>query len=150
MEDKDGNWVRDRLHAGIDLKQKPGTEVIAMTDGKVIRISKNFYGGTDAVEVQSTDGTIIRYTEISVSVEVGDTIEQGDLVGKIKKNNKGGGSMLHLEIYAGTATGPLSQTSNRLKNTTYDYLPVSNTAITYERRRDLVDPSGVMLLKKIK
>ena len=42
--------------------------------------------------------------------------------------------MLHLEIYMGTSTGPL--TINNSSN--YKYVPAAN----YMRRSDLVDPTG--------
>lgn len=131
----------ERAHAGIDFVVPPGTEVIAMTDGEVIRISKNFYGGTDAVEVRCSDGSIIRYAEISVSVKEGQKISQGEKIGSVIKNNIGGSSMLHLEVYAGTESGPLTQPDNK----EYDYLPDKN----YKRRSDLIDPTGAMNLKVV-
>ena len=44
--------------------------------------------------------------------------------------------MLHLEIYLGTASGSLTNTSN----TTYDYV----TKKVYSRRRDIVNPEFVL------
>ena len=43
--------------------------------------------------------------------------------------------MLHLEMYNGTASGSLSQTSNY---SNYTYVTVRN----YERRSDLIDTTG--------
>ena len=57
-------------------------------------------------------------------------------IATIKKNNQGGDTMLHLEIYLGTASGSLTNTSN----TTYDYV----TKKVYSRRRDIVNPEFVL------
>jgi len=124
-----------RAHAAIDFIAPGGTPVYAMTDGKVIRTSL-FFQNTSAVEVQNTDGTIVRYCEISPAVSVGTTVHRGDVIGKIMTNNAGT-AMLHLEMYMGTSSGSLSQ-SNNSRN--YKYVTVRN----YERRSDLIDPTGAM------
>ncbi len=126
-----------RAHAAIDFIAPGGTPVYAMTDGKVIRISL-FFQNTSAVEVQNTDGTIARYGEIGPAVSVGTIVHRGDVIGKIMTNNAGT-AMLHLEMYRGTASGSLSQSNN---SSNYTYVKARN----YERRSDLVDPTGATYL----
>lgn len=126
-----------RAHAAIDFIAPNGTLVYAMTDGKVIRTSL-FFQNTSAVEVQNTDGTIARYCEIAPAVSVGTVVHRGDVIGKIITNN-GGTSMLHLEMYMGTASGSLSQSNN---TSNYKYVTIRN----YERRSDLIDPTGAIYL----
>jgi murein DD-endopeptidase MepM/ murein hydrolase activator NlpD len=121
-----------RAHAAIDFIAPNGTPVYAMTDGKVIRTSL-FFENTYAVEVQNTDGTIARYGEIAPAVSVNKIVQRGDVIGKII-TNYGGTSMLHLEMYMGTASGSLSQENN---TNTYKYVTLRN----YERRSDLIDPT---------
>ena len=121
-----------RTHAAIDFIAPNGTLVYAMTDGKVIRTSI-FFENTSAVEVQNTDGTIARYCEIDPAVSINTIVHRGDVIGKIIANY-GGNSMLHLEMYMGTTTGKLSQSSNRI----YKYVTAGN----YNRRSDLIDPTG--------
>jgi murein DD-endopeptidase MepM/ murein hydrolase activator NlpD len=135
--DKDG---RIRYHAGIDFVAEPGREVIAMTDGVVIRISYDFYAGTDAVEVKHSDGTIGRYCEIKVSVKQNDKVKKGDVLGKIITSEEET-HMLHLEVYDGTGEGFLTQ--DNWQN--YKNVPIRN----YQRRCDLVDPTGAKDLKVI-
>ncbi|MBQ4569918.1 MAG: peptidoglycan-binding protein [Ruminococcus sp.] len=130
-----------RAHAGIDIHYKKngkGTPVYAMEAGKVVEYSSNFYGGMQAIAVQHADGSIARYCEISTSLRVGSRVTKGQQIATIAKSNIGGDTMLHLEIYMGTASGKLSNKSNK----TYDY--VTNKG--YNRRRDLVDPSFVIEL----
>jgi len=126
-----------RAHAAIDYIAPGGTLVYAMTDGKVIRTSL-FFQNTSAVEVQNTDGTIARYGEIAPSVSVNTIVHRGDVIGKIM-TNYAGTAMLHLEMYMGTASGSLSQSNN---SSNYKYVTVRN----YERRSDLIDPTGAIYL----
>ena len=48
--------------------------------------------------------------------------------------------MLHLELYLGTASGALTNKSNK----TYDYVTKKN----YTRRRDIINPEFVLKLIK--
>ena len=127
-----------RAHAGVDIHYKngKGIAVYAMESGKVIEYNSNFYGGTQAIAVQHADGSIARYCEISTSLRKGDTVTKGQQIAAIAKNNKGGDTMLHLEIYLGTASGSLTNTSNK----TFDYV----TKKVYSRRRDLLNPEFVL------
>jgi murein DD-endopeptidase MepM/ murein hydrolase activator NlpD len=101
-----------RAHAAIDFIAPNGRLVYAMTDGKVIRTSL-FFQNTSAVEVQNTDGTIARYCEIAPAVSFNTIVHRGDVIGKVITNNAGT-SMLHLEMYMGTATGKLSQSNTSI------------------------------------
>lgn len=122
-----------RAHAAIDFIAPNGRLVYAMTDGKVIRTSL-FFENTYAVEVQNTDGTIARYCELAPLVAVNTIVHRGDIIGKII-TNYAGTSMLHLEMYKGTASGSLTQAGN---SNNYWYVTVRN----YQRRADLIDPTG--------
>lgn len=129
----------ERVHAGIDFhfKNGKGIPVYAMQSGKVVEYSSNFYGGMQAIAVQHADGTIARYCEINTNLRKGAKVTQGQQIATIGKSNIGGDTMLHLELYMGTASGKLSNPSNK---STYDYVSGSK----YNRRRDLLDPTFVL------
>lgn len=139
-----------RTHAGVDLVVgyydenkrkfigKENVEVLAITNGKVTAIYE-FYAGTQAIEVKNDDGSVIRYSEIKPNVKVGDKVKQGQVIGKIIRNSKSSDAMLHLEVYKGDSSGPLTQRNNK----TYKYVPDAN----YERRSDLINPMDVLKLK---
>ncbi|MGI6085765.1 MAG: M23 family metallopeptidase [Acetivibrionales bacterium] len=138
-----------RSHAGIDFHAEPGTKVLAMTGGTVISVSY-FDVGLDQVTVKNNDGTIVRYTEISVCVEVGDNIKQGQKIGTVQLNNqKPPQSMLHLEVYMGIdkegnlLEGSLTTKPRDNEVDEKDFVTPAN----YNRRRDLIDPSGASKLK---
>ncbi|MBP3633834.1 MAG: peptidoglycan-binding protein [Oscillospiraceae bacterium] len=129
-----------RSHAGIDyyVSGGSGTPVYAMQSGKVIEYISDFYYGTSAVAIQHADGSIARYCEISTSLRMGSSVSRGQQIGKIKANSLDGGTMLHLELYLGTASGSLTNSSN----TRYDYVSGQ-----YKRRRDIIDPTFLLNLK---
>ncbi len=117
-----------RKHAGCDLKAPKGTEILAMADGKVIRGPYSFYSGTFALEVQHANGMVVRYGEIDAKVpkgiQVGASVKQGQVIAFVGRLESGN-SMLHLEMYRGDKSGPLSQ----------------NNSPPFMRRSDLVDPT---------
>ena len=125
-----------RKHAGIDLyvENGSGTPVYAMSAGTVTGISNTFYYGTGAVTITNTDGSVLRYGEITPAVNNGASVYKGQVIGYIAANGYDGGTMLHLELFRGNASGPLSQ-----ENTRYWYVSGN-----YNRRADLLDPTFLM------
>jgi murein DD-endopeptidase MepM/ murein hydrolase activator NlpD len=116
-----------RKHAACDLVVPKGTEIYAVEDGEVVRGPYDFYHGTDAIEFKLTgSGRIVRYCEIkgvADGVHVGKKLKEGDVIAYVGKMWKD--SMLHFEMYEGTAEGPLKDKSNK----------------PYKRRKDLMDPT---------
>ncbi|MGK7940359.1 MAG: peptidoglycan DD-metalloendopeptidase family protein [Crocosphaera sp.] len=123
-----------RKHAGCDLIAPPGTDVLAMGDGKVIK-SYPFWEGTNALEIKQDNGMVIRYCEISVAsgMTPGKRVSKGQVIAYVKRSNRNT-RMLHLEMYKGTSSGELTQRNNF---SNYSYVPPRN----YQRRSDLLDPT---------
>lgn len=119
-----------RKHAGCDLYAPVGTEIRAMADGRVIQGIYEFYDGTSALEVDH--GTFVaRYGEISGAapgIAAGTEVKAGDVIAYVGKLDTIAQSMLHLELYDGSARGPLTQR---------DRPP-------YMRRADLIDPTPIL------
>ena len=130
-----------RAHAGVDIipTTGPGATVYAMTSGIVLAYYY-FYMGTYALEVKNSDGTVVRYGEISSNLRAGASVSKGQAIGTIIRNTSSAASyMLHLEMYMGTTAGALTNSSN----TYYKYVTNRN----YSRRSDLLDPMGVIKLR---
>lgn len=102
------------IHTGIDLYCPEGTEVLALEDGRVVKVEiftgpkvgSGWWHETWVVMVEGKSG-VIAYGEISPTVQEGQQIKEGDIVGKVMtvlKKDKGlPMTMLHLELYqAGT------------------------------------------------
>jgi murein DD-endopeptidase MepM/ murein hydrolase activator NlpD len=119
---------KGRKHAGCDLYAPVGTVIRAMAQGKVITALYAFYGGTYAIEIDH--GTFVaRYGEIQKTtadkLKVGADVTPGQVIAAVGKLNNYHESMLHLELYAGTASGGLTVRGS----------------LPYQRRADLFDPT---------
>ena len=133
---RDSNKYGERKHAGIDLIQVPGVDVVACTSGTV-KESFEYWAGTYCVFVHNDDGFWINYGEIKPSVSSGDKISKGQVIGKTMKNNARGSCMIHFEVYKGNFTGDSKYTQPWNKK----YLNIS--PLPYQRREDLLDPSFI-------
>ena len=116
-----------RKHAGCDLYAAVGTPVFAVGDGTVRGFSL-FYQGTYALTVQHKD-FLIRYGEIgrniAESLAVGSQVTEGQQIGVVGDLEDLPLSMVHLEMYSGTGSGPLTVPAN----------------VPFKRRSDLIDPT---------
>src|SRR5262249_23219958 len=139
-------------HPACDLIADPGTEVLAVADGEVIRVpdvgfaeykSKGTakhppcHSITFALEVKHKEaGFIARYCEIARALPAGvalhKTVKAGQVIATVGRQC--GGSMLHFEMYGNTSrVDALTDEEN------HKYLYVSRAA--YRRRSDLLDPT---------
>lgn len=116
-----------RSHAACDLIVPLGTEIYAVEDGTLIGGPYLFYRGTYAIEVRHPN-YIARYCEIldpgAGGVQLSSrTITRGQLIAKVGQMHVD--SMLHFEMYSGTAHGGLTRRDNP----------------PFMRRADLIDPT---------
>jgi murein DD-endopeptidase MepM/ murein hydrolase activator NlpD len=119
-----------RLHAAVDLIAPHLTKIRAIADGTVIQPAYFFYLGTNALEVNHPGIGVVRYGEIDmhqvVKFKAGDKVKQGDVIAYVGLLSTGS-SMLHFELYDGSAKGPLTV-----------HVP------PFKRRKDLVNPTKLM------
>ena len=68
-------------HCGIDIEAPEDTQVVAMAPGTVTAVYEDDRYGT-SVEITHDDGMITIYSNLSTSdmVEIGDTVEQGQII----------------------------------------------------------------------
>ena len=120
-----------RKHAGCDLYAPLETPIFAMDDGVVVQDLYHFYLGTFALEIQHP-GFLARYGEITSRVpdglRRGSEVRRGQLLGFVGRLTGLDLTMLHLEMYAGSASGPLTVRGNK----------------PFQRRADLLDPTPVL------
>lgn len=104
-----------------------GTPVRSIAAGTVIQVYA-FYKGTDAVEIRHEFG-IVRYCEVKqIVVAAGQQVERGQSIASIGRMEGMSQMMLHLELYRGDLTGPLTD----------------RVRMPYMRRADLVDPTALL------
>ncbi|PQO91915.1 hypothetical protein C5614_25350 [Massilia phosphatilytica] len=132
------NRSQGRKHAGIDLYAPVGTPIRAMADGVVIQ-TYAFYLDTWVVEVDHGD-FIARYGEVqplTILVKRGQKIERGQTIAHVGKLKGLSYSMLHLEMY-GTNESPVGKGRGLTQK----------AKVPFQRREDLIDPTGSIDLAK--
>lgn len=91
-------------HSGIDVPAPKGTSVLAAKSGVVITSAYNSGGYGNYVVVSHGNGNTTLYAHLSArSVKEGDTVKQGQVVGKVGSTGRSTGNHLHYEIRVNNA-----------------------------------------------
>lgn len=103
---------KGKMHNGVDFGAPKGTSIKATKSGKVIEARK-MTGYGNAVYLDHGNGVTSRYAHMSAfSCKVGDTLKQGQEVGKVGNTGVSTGPHLHFEIRVnGKAIDPLTKIS---------------------------------------
>lgn len=89
------------LHNGIDIAMDVGTPVVAVKSGVVMNVRTSATYGK-VLEYTTADGYQVMYAHLSdVLVEVGDIVEQGDVVAKSGNTGLTTGAHLHYSLWSG-------------------------------------------------
>ena len=89
------NGVRRSTHYGLDLDGRKGDPIKAANRGVVALVGALFYGGT-TVYLHHGDGVVTVYHHMSqVLVAVGDTVERGQVIGRVGATGRVTGPHLH-------------------------------------------------------
>jgi hypothetical protein len=151
----------ERAHAGVDIYTNGNAEVYACAAGKVVEYKPEFASGVQgvplagiAIEHENTHvgKIIVRYCEMradSVPADlkvIGAPVAARRVLGTIWRVQGVQDTMLHLETYSGTATGPLSvsEASSGVVAITYNGQGVQQQAKT-RRRTDLTNPYDFLI-----
>lgn len=97
---KPGSWAAG-YHTGVDYGAPEGTPVYAIADCKVIEVGSPWGAayGDRSVLCQHANGLRTLYAHLSAnSVKVGQTLKEGDLIGKVGNRGRSFGPHLHLEV----------------------------------------------------
>lgn len=95
----DGSYIQN---SGIDYVSEEVFDVIAVLNGTVVDFKSDDILG-NVIEIKHDNGYVTSYQSLSeVSVKKGDTITQGQIIGKSGTNklDKDIGNHLHFELYA--------------------------------------------------
>ncbi|HET9051852.1 MAG TPA: M23 family metallopeptidase [Candidatus Dormibacteraeota bacterium] len=103
-----GGSFYPHFHTGIDLDGPLGTPIHAAADGKVIVATAsvdgngNYAGYGNYVVIAHSDGFITLYGHLSsIAVHVGQTVHQGEIIGREGSTGWSTGPHLHFEIRLG-------------------------------------------------
>lgn len=110
-----------RNHKGVDLAADPGTPVYATKGGKII-ISGDVNGYGQAVYIDHGDGTQTRYGHLqegSRTFTAGQSVQAGEVIGKVGNTGRSTGSHLHYEVRTGTASSAANASTTPLDASKY-------------------------------
>lgn len=98
-----------RMHTGIDLANSSGTNIVASQNGKVTFAGRQGTYGK-LIIVRHANGMETAYAHLSrISVSVGQTVSQGQSIGKMGSTGASTGSHLHFEMRKnGTVVNPMN------------------------------------------
>lgn len=103
-------WRPGEFHYGVDIAAPTGTPILAADSGTVVRAE--WYAGYGKMIVIDHGGGKVKtvYGHLSVIlVDVGDTVEKGQLIGKVGNTGRSTGPHLHFEIRIdGNPVNPLN------------------------------------------
>lgn len=87
------------FHPGIDFNAKPGTPVLAAGSGTVIKAKRDPELG-NVIEIRHTEGFTSLYAHCQkLLVELGDTVNRGQLIAEVGNTGRSTGPHLHFSVY---------------------------------------------------
>ncbi len=108
---KDPFTGRRAYHKGVDLRGEMHAPVHATADGVVVQVGYARRGYGHYVRIAHPDGEETLFGHLAkVSVQVGDTLSRGDVIGQLGNSGRSTGPHLHYEIRRhGEAFDPVAQ-----------------------------------------
>ena len=90
-----------RKHTGVDIPRPKGSPIHAARAGTVVAAGWNGdYGKT--VDISHGNGVVTRYAHCSkITVQVGDQVDKGELIGHVGETGRAPGPHLHYEVRIG-------------------------------------------------
>lgn len=103
------NQWASTFHRGIDLAAPKGTLVYSPLDGEVI-VAKHTGTGGNTIKIRHSEGRESVFMHMSMrSVQVGDKVKQGQIIGTVGNTGNSTGSHLHYEFrHNGIAINPIN------------------------------------------
>ena len=76
-----------RIHKGVDYVAQPGSRVYSAVSGVVKRLGYPYRNNRELrlIELELSDGALVRYMYVEPAVRKGDSVAVGDLLGTVQK-----------------------------------------------------------------
>jgi murein DD-endopeptidase MepM/ murein hydrolase activator NlpD len=88
-----------KMHNGVDFVAHVGTSVMATADGKIVKIEHKDSGYGNNIIIKHSNGFKTRYAQLQdIKVEIGQKVNQRDLIGTVGSSGTSTGPHLHYEI----------------------------------------------------
>jgi len=89
---------KKQLHKGVDLVAETNTKVYSTKDGEVIKAAYNSKKG-NYIQIKHKDDFQTNYHHLKlISINIGDNVTAGDIIGTVGSTGKSTGSHLHYEV----------------------------------------------------
>ncbi len=88
-----------RMHDGIDLRGRMGTNVYAVSNGVVIKAANTGDGYGKDVRIRHDNGMMTQYAHLSrINTRVGRRVNKGQIIGKVGSTGRSTGPHLHFGV----------------------------------------------------
>jgi murein DD-endopeptidase MepM/ murein hydrolase activator NlpD len=107
-----GMW--SRYHTGLDFRASYGTPIRAVKSGVVLYAGNSGNWAGNHVAIRHADGKTTMYSHMSsMSARAGQTVQAGDVIGRVGETGRAFGAHLHFELYpAGVKYGDVYKAIN--------------------------------------
>ena len=107
-----GSW--SRYHTGIDFRASHGTPIRAVKAGVVLHAGNSGNWAGNHVAVKHADGMTTMSSHMSsMAVHAGQTVQAGEIIGRVGETGRAFGAHLHFELYpAGVKYGDVYKAIN--------------------------------------
>jgi len=107
-----GMW--SRYHTGLDFRAAYGTPIRAVKSGTVLYAGNSGNWAGNHVAIKHADGKTTMYSHMSsMSVRAGQTVQAGQVIGRVGETGRAFGAHLHFELYpAGVKYGDVYKAIN--------------------------------------
>jgi murein DD-endopeptidase MepM/ murein hydrolase activator NlpD len=107
-----GMW--SRYHTGLDFRASYGTPIRAVKSGVVLYAGNSGNWAGNHVAIKHADGKTTMYSHMSsMSARAGQTVQAGDVIGRVGETGRAFGAHLHFELYpAGVKYGDVYKAIN--------------------------------------
>jgi murein DD-endopeptidase MepM/ murein hydrolase activator NlpD len=107
-----GMW--SRYHTGLDFRAAYGTPIRAVKSGVVLYAGNSGNWAGNHVAIKHADGKTTMYSHMSsISARVGQTVQAGQVIGRVGETGRAFGAHLHFELYpAGVKYGDVYKAIN--------------------------------------
>lgn len=93
------NGVSQRPHSGLDIAAPSGTKVKATANGKIVLAENDLFYTGGTILIAHGGGIVSGYSHLSeLLVKVGDTVNAGDIIGKVGATGRATGPHLHFTL----------------------------------------------------
>lgn len=121
---KDPFTGKRKMHHGMDFTGPEGSDIFATGDGIVVEAGYNFHGYGNKITIDHGYGYKTIYAHLqNISVDIGDKVKRGDIIGTLGNTGRSTGAHLHYEVRLyNDPRDPINYYFNDMSDEEYDLM----------------------------